>query len=457
MGKGEKASPGRVMKAKTLTKTLKTLGAASHLKKKVVEAEESDKEPKYLMGKNERGYGMKFPLEMYQKIAACKPGTKVKYVPNPKTKGSKSFDRYAKYEKAKTVGEALKMGSKVADLLWELQRGYLTITGGERTEAGEIAAIGKEEYDKAVHNLTKFNGPRGIAFSIHDERAAEQLEKEEAWRKQRLARVEALAKTLGLKPEKPTDLQNGDIHEDLDLRLQRRVANALAEKYLKEATSAKRKLSYENVEECLKCWGFGQNIGRINVMQKGQKYVYSDTLGVIRRRTGGVGATPPTLRYPCFSQLLCRWLSENLPQAVKGKFVCSAINLNANYAGKRHRDQNNEGPSIIRAFGNFKGGSLRYWPGDTKKAGLSKKNLDTLCLKDSKAYNLKKTTVVFDGNRAHEVEPFEGERYSVVFFTAGGYKKVDKKLEATMKRLGYPWPTSAAVQKLKQVAYKDTE
>eukprot|EP00971_Amphidinium_carterae_P101241 2003436-Amphidinium_carterae.1 len=30
---------------------------------------------------------------------------------------------------------------------------------------------------------------RGIAFSIHDERAAEQLEKEEAWRKQRLARL----------------------------------------------------------------------------------------------------------------------------------------------------------------------------------------------------------------------------------------------------------------------------
>ena len=80
--------------------------------------------------------------------------------------------------------------------------------------------------------------------------------------------------------------------------------------------------------------------------------------------------------------------------------VCSAINLNANYAAVLHRvshpdtstkgsrgegakgrrgegargrlcvarrhapdeDGNNEGPSIIRAFGNFKGGALRYWP-----------------------------------------------------------------------------------------------
>ena len=47
----------------------------------------------------------------------------MKYGPNPKRIGSLSFARYARYQKAKTVGEALKHGTKLADLLWEFERG----------------------------------------------------------------------------------------------------------------------------------------------------------------------------------------------------------------------------------------------------------------------------------------------------------------------------------------------
>ena len=79
--------------------------------------------------------GLKFKLETYITVGQFQPGTKVKYGPNPKRAGSKSFKRYAGYQHAKTIGEALKYGSKVADLMWELQRGDYKILGGSRSEA----------------------------------------------------------------------------------------------------------------------------------------------------------------------------------------------------------------------------------------------------------------------------------------------------------------------------------
>merc|ERR1712232_615373 len=134
----------------------------------------------------------------------------------------------------------------------------------------------------------------------------------------------------------------------------------------------------------------------------------------------GFGSTPPTKRYPLVSKLLCQWLADNKPK-IPAKFVCTAINLNCNYAGRRHRDQNNEGPSVIRAFGKFKGGRLHYFRGDKKKN--PRPELDSLKKSDAVILDLAKKTSIFDGNRAHEVEPFTGERYSTVFFTARGWGK----------------------------------
>jgi len=51
--------------------------------------------------------------------------TRIVYGPNAKKKGSLSFDRYKKYSKATTVGQALKFGTKRSDLLWDFDRGLL--------------------------------------------------------------------------------------------------------------------------------------------------------------------------------------------------------------------------------------------------------------------------------------------------------------------------------------------
>lgn len=395
----------------------------------------------YIAQKSERGKGLKFNVETFATVSAFKPGTRIKYGPNPKTPGSKSFTRYAGYAKAKTVGESLKFGAKVADFLWELERGHYEILGSERSEAQEIAAIGRPAYERAKKVLNSFIGPQGLAVRLDDPRAAEQLKTEEAWRAQKLKRCEALAKEMGLKVETQAELDA--LNESADIRLQRRVADALCEKKLRTG----KKITDADVAQVLENWGFCQNTGRLNVLPEGLKYVYSDTIGAIRRRTGGFGITPPTSRYPNFPRLLCQWLQDNKPK-VNAKFVCTAININANYAGRRHRDQNNEGPSVIRAFGKFKGGQLLYWPKDTQKN--PRPPVESLNSKDSVMCDLSKGTEVFDGNRAHEVKDFSGERYSIVFFTARGYGKVKATDVKYLKKVGFPWPTPAELSKLKK-------
>jgi hypothetical protein len=397
----------------------------------------------YISQKAERGSGLKFKLETYAAVTQFQPGTRVKYGPNPKRPDSKSFKRYAGYQKAKTVGEALKFGAKVADLMWEFERGDYKVVGGIRSEGQEIAALGQKTFNKVKVQLTSFSGPNGLPVSLSDPKAAEKLQEEEAWRANRLEKVEKRARDMKLKVETTEQIEAST--ESADIRLQRRVAEAISEKKL--ATG--KRIVDADVAEALQHWGFTENTSRLNVMRPGQKYVYSDTIGAIRARSFGFNPTPPTRRYPFFAKLLNQWVADNKPVELKEKFVCTAINLNCNYNGRRHRDQNNEGPSIIRAFGKFKGGRLKYWKKDVKK--MPRVSLETLSEKDASVFDLSKQTVLFDGNRAHEVDTFEGERYSVVFFTASGWAKgKPKDVQFLQKDCGFPFPTPGDIAKLKK-------
>lgn len=396
--------------------------------------------------KGERGTGMKFKIETFAAVSQFVPGTKIKYGPNPKRLDSLSFARYAKYAKAKTVGESLKCGAKIADFMWEYERGDYKVLGGARSEAQEVAAIGRPAYEKAKKAFSSFSGPNGCPLkNLSDPAAVEKLWIEEKWRADRLKRVEEKAKDLGLKVETTEQIEAST--ESADIRLQRRVTEALAQQKLKTG----KKITESDVTEALEHWGFCENNNRLNVMPDGQKYVYSDTIGAIKQRTGTFAPTPPTRRYPAFPKLLCKWLDDSKPRhsgkELPCKFVCTAININCNYAGKRHRDGNNEGPSVIRAFGKFKGGRLRYFPKDTKRPRVA---VETLNAKDAVTLDLSKHSEVFDGNRAHEVEPFTGERYSLVFFTASRYQHA-KDVPFLKNECGFPWPTPAALNSLKAV------
>ena len=99
-----------------------------------------------------------------------------------------------------------------------------------------------------------------------------------------------------------------------------------------------------------------------------------------------------------------------------------------------HRDSNNVGPSLTKAFcshvfsffistiahkyvrkafGDFQGGALRYWGEDDGSLTLEEleRQSSAMVLETDKALCL------FDGRRAHSVAPYVGgERYSLVFF-----------------------------------------
>lgn len=440
------------MKAKAVSKLFKTAskwrGGVPQAQRKTKGAEGE----RIVAQRSERGKGLKFNCSTFQTVSQFQPGTKIKYGPNPKTAGSKSFKRYAGYAKAKTVGEALKMGTKLADLCWELERNQYKVLGGERAESAERAAIGAKWFEKVTKLLKCFNGPRGLNVKLDDPKAAEALAKEEAWREKKLKNVQELAKKYKIKVENEAELAKLGIHAAQELHAERKVCDSICAMRLQEAAKAKRTISDANLKEAMGLWGFAQNTGRVNVMREGIKYVYSDTIGAIRRRTGGYGLTPPTNHYPNFVKLLCKWLVDNRFEKKLGcDFKCTAINLNANYAGARHRDGNNEGPSVIRAVGDFKGGCLHYWPKDTERPRVDVK---TLSKDDCVTFDLAKHTTIFDGTRAHEVQNFTGERYSIVFFNATGYQKVKPQHVKYLQNLGMPWPTPKAMDELKKATKK---
>jgi len=114
-----------------------------------------------------------------------------------------------------------------------------------------------------------------------------------------------------------------------------------------------------------------------------------------------------------------------------------SFNVNKNYAAVIHRDGNNFGPSMISAFGDFEGGALNYYPHDDGKIDLQK-----LEKTKSKAQNLdlKNGLVLFNGNNAHQVDSFEGTRFSIVYFTLGCHAKMKQEDRARLSKMGVPTP-----------------
>ena len=192
----------------------------------------------------------------------------------------------------------------------------------------------------------------------------------------------------------------------------RKKANAAAAELLRKSLTTS-----DDVSRLLRLWHFGPNKTRNNVMPEHLKHVFSDTLGLTRSRVGTVVLTKHACKHPdCFT-LLCKWLKDR-PELDQHNFPFTSINVNYDYAARKHRDTNNAGVSLTRSFGAFLGGQLRYWPDDDGQAPLSAlKNADSLII-DTKA-NL----VTFDDARAHSVLPFIGERYSLVFFTIDGHQR----------------------------------
>jgi hypothetical protein len=172
--------------------------------------------------------------------------------------------------------------------------------------------------------------------------------------------------------------------------------------------------------------------------------VHSDTLGIIEdRHTHNHMIISGCKGHEYFVRLLCSWARKRSPNR---ELPFTAISLNTNYAGRLHRDAGNIGPSVGLAIGSFTGGKLRFWANDSAKGTRS--DVEQVRGEPSVALNLKRG-VVFDGNCAHEVEPFAGERYSMIFFTGKKYKKTSGAVKRKMVHMGADWPTIASLDRLK--------
>jgi len=341
--------------------------------------------------------------ETYELITRWMKETKISYRPHAKSPGSKSHVRYEKYAKARTVGEALELGTFPPDWCWDYERGYIKVEGPVRDDPIDITQVtdtsALTEVDKIIYR----------------------------WYNRELA------KNLGLNYR---DLFG--THEPSITRAHRLVAQREARQRLEAAEREGRRVSDEDVEATLKAWAFMKNGARTNVIPNGQEWVWSDTIGLIRDRQGSIHVTPSTRLYPEVTQLLVKWLQDRLPPEAAG-FKFTSLNLNCNYAARRHRDGNNFGPSFIKAFGNFTGGQLKYWPEDDKGLELEELPQEKGVLLDiggGKGGGL----ALFNGNSAHSVEAFEGNRYSVVYFALGCHARAGAEDRAFLESLGVAFP-----------------
>jgi hypothetical protein len=95
---------------------------------------------------------------------------------------------------------------------------------------------------------------------------------------------------------------------------------------------------------------------------------------------------------------------------------------------------------------------LNYFPKDLKKPGRC--DVMELDPKDSVALDLSKEFALFNGNCAHGVQAFSGERFSLVFFTTANFHKIQQKEQKELARLGFKFPTMSSVARVKSVSWK---
>jgi len=223
-------------------------------------------------------------------------------------------------------------------------------------------------------------------------------------------------------------------------------ANEEAKRRLQLAIQHNRPVADIDVLVVLRLWPFEPNTKRPNVTPEGSEWVYSSTLGLIYDLTGKVKISRKTVGSEYVLRLFGKWLKDQLGG---NSFPWTSISLNKNYAAARHVDKGNWGPSALRAVGDCTGGQLRYWPNSPRSRDLS-----ILDEKDSLVLDARHGVVLFDGNNPHSVEPYTGERFSLVFFTTSQYKKASAAVQRRIKYLGVPVPTTSKMKRAEGLVHE---
>ena len=126
----------------------------------------------------------------------------------------------------------------------------------------------------------------------------------------------------------------------------------------------------------------------------GQRGARQACFGMIRYQ-GQVKETVVSIKYPHIMPLLKKFMASHRPD-----FPFTNVYINKNTVCKKHVDSKNVGKTLLVGFGDYSGGKTVLHIND-----------------ETIKFNINRNSLIFNGSEIqHESEPFEGTRYSLVFF-----------------------------------------
>ena len=86
---------------------------------------------------------------------------------------------------------------------------------------------------------------------------------------------------------------------------------------------------------------------RAKARPEGEKWIFSETLGIVKPLVGDIQISQCSLAYPSMALLLNQFLLCNMSTSQKRDFKWTSISVNQGFAARRHRDTGHVGPSMI--------------------------------------------------------------------------------------------------------------
>ena len=183
---------------------------------------------------------------------------------------------------------------------------------------------------------------------------------------------------------------------------------------------------------------------RVNVLPQGASSILTTTFGVLNDYARGPTLSRHSRKNLPLVRQLVQWTKSRFPG-----FPFTSIQLNNGYASAMHVDGNNEGPSIILALGEFKGGQVwAYDPSGLEMREVTRKlrgfpDVQIGEKLPGKIISIHNKPFKFDGTLPHATESFEGERYSLVFFVHRSWRRAAPAVVRELRDLGFPVPKSS--------------
>lgn len=194
--------------------------------------------------------------------------------------------------------------------------------------------------------------------------------------------------------------------------------------------------SLASVLKVLRCVDVPENFTRTNVMPEGKDSVFGMLLGLYE--WGSFGITKQTIKKPWLTRLLVGAIRSAVPH-----FHFTSIQVNYDYASKPHVDKSNLGDSYIVSLGNHSGGQL-WVHDDTGAEPYELGGQDDVSsfyrvgsVFRGRRLQVHDTWVAFDGNKLHFTMPFEGERYSIIWFTKDRFANVPEDVRIDLRLSGF--------------------